>query len=74
MKFLILDATIRPTLVLLEAEIALVIGFVTSAIFDSNESFVITRIVAIGMDHSAFVNFFPAQQAVPVTPTGCVIG
>ena len=62
MKIGILHTSIRPTIISFKAEVALIVGLITGAVFNSDQLFVFTAIIAITVDHSPFVDLFTSKQ------------
>ena len=62
MKIRILDASIRPTIISFKAEVALIVGLITGAVFNGDQFFVFTAIITITVNHSSFVDLFTSKQ------------
>ena len=61
-KVRILDASVRPTIISLESKITLIVGLITGAVFNGDQFFVFTAIIAITVNHSPFVDLFTSKQ------------
>ena len=62
MKIRILHTSIRPTIISLESKVTLIVGLITGAVFNGDQLFVFTAIVAITVDHSPFVDLLASKQ------------